>query len=369
VRILIAVGKSGGHIFPGLSLASRLKERLKGSKIFFVGEKDRLTKEIFSRQPYPLFTVSISSLPYGISAGYVRFLARLMLAVGSVWNILRRIKPDIVVGFGGAISGPLLLISCLRKIPTIIHEQNVVPGRSNRIIANFVDKIAISFRESEKFFNQNRVILTGNPVRRSILDHNRAVSMRELGLDDNKFTILVIGGSQGSSQLNKIARHTFSQMDKQAKANFQIIHITGKKDYQQIKECYQGVGFGSVVLPFCDKMGIVYSASDLVLARAGASTISEITSRGLGSILVPYPYAGKHQLANAKALSDRDGAVLIEEKNFSAEYLKKVFLDLMENRADLNKIAHNSKTIGRPQADQKLAEEVIKLVEDRNALI
>ena len=362
MRILIAAGKSGGHIFPALSLACRLKKRLKDIKIFFIGEKDELTERILSKQQYPFFTIPITRLPFKICLEYIKFSKKLGLAIVPIWSILRRTRPDIVIGFGGAIAGPVLLLSSLSRITTIIHEQNVIPGRTNRILANFVDRIAISFLESERFFNRRKVVLTGNPVRRSVLGQDKIASRKELGLDDDKFTILIIGGSQGSSRLNEIVWRTFSEIDRQGKIDFQLIHITGERDYYNMRQRYQTTTFNSAILPFYDKMGIVYAASNLVLTRAGASTISEITSCGLGSILVPYPYAGSHQLANAQALTERGGAVLIEEREISTGYLRKIFSDLVRNKPRLNKMAKKSKDMGRPHADESLADEVMRLV-------
>ena len=369
MRILIAVGRSGGHIFPGLSLASRLQQRLKTPGIFFIGQKDKLTQKIFSSQQYPLATISIDPLPYRTSLKYARFITKLVLAIVPTWKVLSKIRPDVVVGFGGAVSGPVLFISRLRGIPTIIHEQNVVPGRANRILANFVDKVALSFSESERFFNRAKPVLTGNPVRSGVLGQDKSRSRGELGLDNNKFTILVIGGSQGSSQLNEIAWAAFSRMVRQAGPGFQIIHITGEKDYQRMRELYRQMTFGSVILPFYDKIGTAYSASDLVLSRAGAGAISEITSWGLGSVLVPYPYGGRHQLNNARLLADRNSAILIEQNKISAESLKDVFLNLMKDRSNLDRMAKNSRKMGRPRADESLAKEVIKLVKDQDALV
>ncbi|MEA3328998.1 MAG: undecaprenyldiphospho-muramoylpentapeptide beta-N-acetylglucosaminyltransferase [Candidatus Omnitrophota bacterium] len=362
MKVLIAVGKSGGHIFPGLSLASRLQQRLKGPEVFFIGQKDRLTQKVFSKQQYPLFTISIDPLPYKISLKYTRFIIKLALAIVPVWRILSKTRPDVVIGFGGAVSGPVLFISWLRGIPTIIHEQNVVPGRTNRILAVFVNKVALSFSGSERFFNRAKAVLTGNPVRGSVLGRDKFRSRGELGLDSGKFTILVIGGSQGSSRLNEIAWRAFSQMDKQEKVDFQIIHITGENDYRKAKECYRKITFSSVILPFYDKIGVAYSASDLVLARAGAGTISEIMSCGLGSVLVPYPYNGGHQLSNARLLADRNSAILMEQNGISAESLKNVFLNLIKDRSNLDRMAKNSREAGRPYADESLADEVIKLV-------
>ncbi len=376
MKILIGVGKSGGHIFPALSLAHCLDEKLEDIKIFFVGSGGRLEKKIFSKEKYPHFIIPAEAMPYRISAGYLKFLAKLILSLIKSWRILGKVAPDVVVGFGGAASGPLVFAARFKGILTIIHEQNIVPGRTNKILSNFVDLAAISFSRTGRFFaRRNKIIeiltgrffrpaeivLTGNPIRKGRPDRGGFRRITAPDADDIKFTILVMGGSQGSSQLNELAWQVFSGMKKENRDRLRIIHITGEDEYQKIKERYRQMKFCSEVFPFCEEMEDIYSSSNLVLSRAGASTISEVTAYGLPSILMPYRFAVGHQLANARMLVDEDAAILIEEEKISPGHLKKVILGLMNNRADLGRLAGNSKRIGRPRADEGLAEVVIKL--------
>ena len=380
MKVLIGVGKSGGHIFPALSLARCVNEKLEDIEIFFAGGGDDLERKIFSKERYRHFIIQAEPMPYRISPAYLKFLVKLILALIESWWILGKIKPDIVIGFGGAASGPLVFTACLKRIPTAIHEQNIIPGRTNKILANFVNAIAISFSQTRglfsrrskiievltgRFFRPAEIILTGNPIRNRRSDKDR--SLKTIGTRDRnnqvEFTVLVMGGSQGSSQLNKLAWQVFSGMKKENRNRLRIIHITGEGEYQKIKERYQQMKFSSEVFPFCDSMADIYSSSNLVLSRAGASTISEITAYGLASILIPYRFAVGHQLANAQMLVDKEAAILIEEEKASPEYLKGLILDLMNNRTNLNRLAENSKRIGRPQAEEKLAELVIGLAD------
>ena len=378
MKVLIGVGKSGGHIFPALSLAGCVNEKLEDIEIFFAGGGDDLERKIFSKERYRHFIIQAEPMPYRISAAYLKFSVKLILALIKSWRILGKIKPDIVIGFGGAASGPLVFAARLKGIPTVIHEQNIIPGRTNKILANFVDAIAISFSQTRPFFSRRNkiieiltgrflrpleIILTGNPIRNSSSDKDRPLKTIGSGDKNNQveFTVLVMGGSQGSSQLNKLAWQVFSGMKKENRNRLRIIHITGEDEYQKIKEYYQQMEFSSEVFSFCDSMDDIYSSSNLVLSRAGASAISEITAHGLASILIPYRFAVDHQLANAQMLVDEEAGILIEEEKASPEYLKRLILDLMNNKTNLNRLAENSKRIGRPQAGEKLAKVVIDL--------
>ncbi len=384
MKVLIGVGKTGGHIFPALSLARCLNEKLDDVEIFFAGAGGDLERKIFSKERYRHFIIQAEPMPYRISAAYLKFLVKLILALIESWRILGKIKPDIVVGFGGAASGPLVFTACLKGIPAAIHEQNIIPGRTNKILANFVNSVAISFSQTRslfsrrnkiieiltgRFFRSPEIILTGNPIRNGSPDRDRSLKTIRRRDRDNQveFTVLVMGGSQGSAQLNELAWQVFSGMKKENRDRLRIIHITGEGEYQKIKERYQQMKFSSEVFPFCDSMGDIYSSSNLVLSRAGASTISEITAYGLASIPIPYRFAVGHQLANAQMLVDEEAAILIEEEKASPEYLKGLILDLMNNGTNLNRLAENSKRIGRPQAGEKLTGVVIGLAGGRAA--
>lgn len=360
MKILIAVGRTGGHIFPGLSLAEELKKKLMAPEFVFVGTGAKLERQIFSRAGYRLWTIPIDPMPYGISARWGRFLLRLISSLGRSWLILRQTRPDIVVGFGGAISGPILLASALMRIPTLIHEQNVIPGRSNRILCRFVTKVAISFPESRKYFARKDLILTGNPLRPDILHCDRADSLRRLGLVDGKFTVLIVGGSQGSHRINEAVAGVFSNMDEATISGLQVIHLTGEDDYGRLKDRYQSLELNKAIFAFLDQMDKAYAASDLVIARAGATTIAEITSLGLPAILIPYPHANGHQQANAKVLKEVGGAVLIGEDEMTTSLIKDWIVDLMGDVEKLAKMAANSKALGNPDASQRLADEVIR---------
>lgn len=362
MKILIAIGRTGGHIFPGLSLAEQLMERLDKVEFIFVGAGEKLERKIFQDHGYRVLSIPIDPMPYAISAKIGRFLFRLIVSLSRAWSILKKTKPDIVIGFGGAISGPILLVAAMIGIPTLIHEQNVVPGRSNRILSRFVTKVAISFAESMKFFGRKDLVMTGNPIRAKILSPDRANSLKSFGFSDNKFTILIIGGSQGSHRINEVVLDAFSRMDQNTYSDLQVIHLTGEEDYWMVKKTYERLGFAKAIFPFLNQMGEAYAASDLVIARAGAATITEISSAGLPAILIPYSHAAGHQRANAGLLNDAGAAILIEEDSLTPELLKDCIMDLMVNLEKLTQMAVNSKAFGNPDAGQRLADEVLKLL-------
>lgn len=363
MRILIAIGRSGGHIFPALSLADQLKKRLEASELLFIGTGDKLEKEILGDLDltYRLNTIPVDPMPYRLSLRWVKFLFKLIWGLQRSWLILRRTRPDGVVGFGGAASGPLLLVAALMKIPTIIHEQNIRPSRSNRILSRFVKRVAVSFGESRKYFKRDDVILTGNPIRPEILSKGRTDSLKKLGLTDKRFTILVLGGSQGSHRLNELTLDAFSKMNEATRSRVQVIHLTGENDYQTVSDRYKNLNWRGAFFPFLSQMGDAYAACDLVVARAGATTIAEITALGLPAIFIPYPYARGHQKANASVVGEAGGALLVEESKLSATKLKELVIDLMGDERRLAKMAASSKRLGRADAAKMLADEVINL--------
>lgn len=361
VKVLIACGKTGGHIFPGLSLAEQLKQRSSDIELIFIVTGTRLARRLLFARSYRLLTMPIEPMPYRFSIRYFKFLIKLMLAFGRSWSLLRKVKPDVVVGFGGAVSGPILLVAAWLRIPTLIHEQNVVPGRSNRILSSFVTKVATSFEETQRYFKAKVVALTGNPIRAEILGKKKLEVLGELGLSEGRFTVLVLGGSQGSHRINEVAFSAFARMGQDASSRLQVIHLTGVADFQMVRESYHGFEFGKVIFAYLDRIGLAYAASDLVVARAGASTISEVTSLGLPAILIPYPYGTGDQSANARLLNDAGAAILIEEGELSADRLKGCILELMADRIKLERMAACSRALGKPFASQRLADEVLKL--------
>ncbi len=277
-------------------------------------------------------------------------------AVGKAISSLRRSKPDAVIGFGGYGAFPAVLSAALLRYPILIHEQNVVPGRANAILAKLAKKVAISFQKSTDYFNPQKLVLTGCPCHFPQKHLDRAILFKTFQLVEGKTTILVFGGSQGSRKINEV----FIEASKALRQtiDLQVIHISGKEDYPKLHDRYNQLGIPFALFKFLDKIEEAYSIADLVISRSGAATVSEIANFQLPAILIPYPYAQGHQRQNASVLCEIGTAELIEERDISVSKLNEAVLKMLKVENTSEKFAH----ICHSDATQKLAEEVLKLV-------
>jgi len=274
-------------------------------------------------------------------------------------------RPDVVAGFGGYVSWPVILVARLLRISTIVHEQNVVPGRANKFLFRIADRIAVTFEETALFAGKeaDKVVVTGNPIRASAFRDDKSSGIRNLGLSPEKFTILVMGGSQGAHFLNETFVDAMSKFDPDAARSMQVIHLTGVKDYSRTKERYDCLGVKNRVFSFVDSIEDAYSASDLIVTRAGSSAIFEAALFGRPMMLVPYPFAGSHQAENARVFAEGGAAVVLEEKNLSAEIFKAKILELFNDKNRLSEMAKSMRRLSAPRASDNLAEEVLSLGE------
>lgn len=363
MRVLIACGGSGGHIFPAVALAQGLKEKNSDVEILFAGRNAVLDKRIFEKERYRYFLLSANKLPYKVSFKTIAFFIKLSLDILKSLYILIKFKPDVVVGFGGYISSPVVFAAYILRIPRIVHEQNVVPGRANTALFKFAQRIAVSFEETKKHVKAyaDKVVFTGNPIRISLLKADLALSEKKMGLDSDKFTILVIGGSHGAHNLNKTFLKALSKLDSSMRSRLQVIHITGVTDYGWAIEAYKELCLDHRVFSFIDRIEEAYSASDLVITRSGASAIFEIAYFGRPMILIPYPFAMSHQTENARFFSKNGAAIQIDEKEISADLIKDRIADLFNDRSVLNKMGMSAKRLSVPDSSYNLAKEVFSL--------
>ena len=356
MKIIIAGGGTGGHVFPAISIAQEISERDHGDEILFVGTKSGMENELVLKNGYQIEHIS--------SRGFVgRGIFKTILALFSAFkglldsiSIIRKSKPSVVLGVGGYVSGPFLLAASLLRVPTAICEQNTVPGVTNRILGKIVNIIFASYDSSIQYFPSKKVLITGNPIRRDIIsasNHSRA---------SDDLSVLVFGGSQGAYSLNRFLPEAFSKIDQ---ANISIVHQTGKKDFEFVKQLYSDNRVDAKVLEFIDDMAGAYRDCDLIIGRAGAGTIAEITALGKPSILVPFPYAAHdHQLENAKVLQDHQAAVLIEDKDATPDNLALTLTELLY-RDKLNDMGTNARKLGRPEAAERIVDELYKLAGDK----
>ncbi len=371
MKILIAAGGSGGHIFPAVALARTLVRKRPDIEILFVGSNKALDRRIFEKEGVRFSLLSANKLPYKITPALVTFFMRLLLDGIKSFFIIGWYRPRVVVGFGGYVSCPVAVFSRLFRIPLLIHEQNVVPGRANRLAFRLADKVAVSFDETRKVLGpgERKAVFTGNPIRVEEFltiagENSRQDGIKKFGLDKSKFTILVIGGSQGAHFLNETFVKAVSKIDEQTRSNLQVIHITGVTDYKWALKAYGDLGLEHVVNSFLDRIEEAYSASDLVVTRSGASVIFELAFFGKPMILVPYPFANAHQAENAKVFSERGAAIAIDEDSLSPEIFKDNILNLFNDRDRLKTLASSARGLGVPTASDNLAKEVLEMAGD-----
>jgi UDP-N-acetylglucosamine--N-acetylmuramyl-(pentapeptide) pyrophosphoryl-undecaprenol N-acetylglucosamine transferase len=361
LKVVIATGGSGGHLFPALSVGKYLRKE--GHEVLFIGTfgvgKEKLESEGFSY--INLYAKGLTSKRPDI---LFLTILRMLKALAQSIQELRRYRPDVVSGFGGYGSFPVVLAAIFLNIPTLIHEQNVVPGRANKWLSRYVKKIALSFQDTKKYFSFGKVLLTGCPTHISTENIGRQRSLEFLGVKPGKFTILVVGGSQGSHYLNKVFLKTAIGLSQ--KMDFQVIHISGKKDYMFVCEQYAASACSSKVFDFFNHMAEAYTAADLVISRAGALTITELAMFKKPSILIPYPHAAGHQKENALTLVTRGLAEIIDEKDLTPQVLLEMILEMYDH--DLKEISQGEdlfKEIYITDATQKIAKGIVELKDDK----
>ena len=360
VKVLAITGSSGGHIFPALGFLDTLKNKHKNIAVFLVLPKKSITNPVENLE-YKFNYISVS--PIKLSFDFKNFTAILRFFKGSLESIviLLRFRPDVVVGFGSLVCIPMILFAWLLGMKTLIHEQNVIPGRANRFLAKFTDRIAISFAQTRDYLKdyKRKVVLTGNPIRKELkrIDKNKALDF--FGFNSDKFTILVMGGSQGSHRINfGFLRAVSAILDK---SRFQVIHLAGIGDYALLKNSYKGLNINSRLFNFLESMQYAYSACDLVVSRAGATTIAEIIFFGLAAIIIPYPFAYRHQIANAKVLQTIGSGIIIQDNELDSDILSKNIENLINNPERIKAMRSYYDNVSGLNANDLLADAVLSL--------
>ena len=358
-RLIIAGGGTGGHLFPGIAVARELKTRVAGTEVLFVIGRKRMESEILSPMDSEFKAVSIDV--EGIKGrGWKKGMPVLMKLPKSILqsaSIVRQFSPSFALGVGGYSAGPFCLAAKLMGIPTAIHEQNSYPGVTNRLLSKFVDRIFISFEESRPYFKKKRPILTGNPVRRELL-----LSQVNESEEGDEFTVLVVGGSQGAKAINEAFVETLIFLNSRGK-KIEVIHQTGKGDHSRVVEEYRVRGLKGDVVPFIRDMGSAYNRADIVVGRAGATTIFELAVLGKPSILIPYPHAtNNHQEINAGALVRAGGAEMILQKDLSGEVMARALMKYMNDRSELIKMGEQARKISNVNAAEIIVDQIMEMV-------
>ena len=355
MKIIISAGGTGGHIYPAISIINKIKEYDKDSKFLYIGTTNRMESEIIPKMNIPYLGIEMM----GLSKNVLKSLksAKLLLKSNKiVRNKIKEFNPDIVIGVGGYVTFPVIYNAHKLGYKTLIHEQNSISGKTNRILCKYADKVLISMPGSSEYFPKSKVIYTGNP-RSSEVIKAKPIKKEELGLTKNKQLVLIVMGSLGSMTINE---ELLNIVPKFKDKDYEVILVTGKNYYKK----FQDIKINNVkIVPFLDNMLNVLKVCDLIVTRAGASTIAEITSIGLPSILVPSPYvANNHQFYNAKELVDAGASLMLEEKDFKSDSLLEK-IDIVLNDKNLqNKMHECSLKLGKPNSSDEILKAIISVL-------
>ena len=373
MKIILATGGSGGHLFPALSVAKEFQRD--GHKILFLGSFKRNSPSASNNNSSHDWNLgekkikeagftSLSHDAKGFNKNQpTQWLTWCITLVRACYRSLLFVKefnPDVVLGFGGYGAFPVVLAASILRRPTLIHEQNVIPGKANRFLSPLVRKVAITFRESQKYFHPGKTVLTGCPSHHPPEHADKNEILKKFHLQEGRSTILVFGGSQGSQRINEVFVETAKALEK--RFDFQVIHITGKRDCGRITQKYRDFQSPLAVFEFLDEIEQAFSVADLVISRAGAVTVTEIAAFERPAILIPYPHAHEHQQANALILCEMGMASVIKDKDLSVETLTAGILKGLHH--DQNQIQKKqlSKNIYFSDSSSRLANEALKLI-------
>lgn len=357
-KFILSGGGTGGHIYPAIAIANELKLRFPDAEFLFVGAKDKMEMQKVPQAGYQIKGLWIAGLQRKLSLQNMMFPIKLVDSLWKSKRIIKQFKPDVVIGTGGFASGPLLKMASVMGIPTVIQEQNSFPGITNKLLSKKANVICVAYENLERFFPKEKMVLTGNPVRQDLIDieSKRVEAIQYFNLDKNKKTLLVLGGSLGARRVNQLIE---AQLEKFASQNIQIIWQCGKLYFEDYKKYNTD---NVQVFAFIERMDLVYAASDIVVSRAGASSVSELCIVGKPVIFIPSPnVAEDHQTKNAKSIVDKKGALLVKESELDAEF-SLVFEALLKDQEKQNQLSENIKQLAMPKATKAIADEIVKLI-------
>lgn len=363
VKIMISGGGTGGHVFPAIAIADAIKQRIPGTRFLFVGARGKMEMEKVPEAGYQIVGLNVAGLQRRITWKNLLFPYKLMVSLRKAKKTIKQFKPTLVIGVGGYASGPVLRVATRMKIPTIIQEQNSFPGLTNRLLAKRVDRICVAYNGMDKYFPADKIFLTGNPVRQQVINKetNPHDARKAFGLQPNKKTILVTGGSLGARSINQGVCNALKELKEN---NIQLIWQTGKQFHTTAQTAVDREGISKEIWTgaFISRMDLAYAAADLVVSRAGAIAISEIQAVSKPAILVPSPnVAEDHQTKNAQALVNYNAAVLLEDHK-APESLKNQMINTITNQQLLEKLNKNVTALAKNDAANTIAGVVVDMI-------
>ena len=357
MKVIVVAGGTGGHIYPAIAIINKIKEKEKKVEFLYIGTSDRMEKDIIPNLGIKFVGIDMEGLNRKNIFSNVRVIKKFNKAVSKAKEIIKDFKPDVVIGAGGYITAPVLYAAHKLKVPTLIHEQNSIPGMSNKFIGNFSDRICVSLPNSLKLFPKNKTVYTGNPRSEEIINVKKK-NKSSLGFNQDKKLVIVVMGSLGSTTMTEKIKELIPGFNNKA---YQVLVITGKKYFDDYKDI--NVSENVKIVPFMDDLINLMKDSDLIVSRAGASTIAEITAIGLPAILVPSPYVtNNHQYKNAKELEDRGACVIVTEDEFSKDRIIHEIDKMFDNKEEYDKMVVNSRKLGIDDSSTRIYEEMKKII-------
>jgi len=354
-KIIITGGVTGGHLFPAIAIAEELIKREPKTEILFVSIGNDLEKKILSEKGFKLKSIKTPKLKGTTIFNKIKALIKLPAGVFKALIIVKKFSPNLIIGVGSYSSAPILIAGRLFGIKSAICEQNIIPGITNRYLSKIANRIYIAFKDSEKYFNNKKTLHTGNPLRKEIIKAEKTGKIS----DNKNFTVLVIGGSQGAAAINKAVTDSLNHIENKQKITF--IHQSGSNDLEKVKKEYLNSKITNTVYAFIDDMASVYQKADIIIARAGATTISEITALGKAAIYIPFPYAADgHQELNAKILEKAGACEIIYEENLDGKKIAEKLKYYGVNTNKLKEMGKKAKKFGKINAAEIITDDIMK---------
>lgn len=354
MRVLIAAGGTGGHLFPGLAIAQEWQRR-HAVDVVFAGTARGLESKLLPAIGYRLVLMRVEGW-IGRGKKTLGAILQLPRSLWEAWRLLRELRPDVVIGTGGYASGPLLFVAALSRYPSVVVEPNVLPGLTNRLLAPLVDVVISAFERSNRYFWARRVLVLGNPIRRDVVQAAERPAMPGRSGASSPKTVLILGGSQGAHAINQLVVEALDELGPLREMVW-FIHQTGMADAAWVRQAYDQRGVGGRIESFIHQMGEVYAQADLVISRAGATTIAELTACGKPAVLIPLPRAAhQHQHENARLLESAGAAVMCEQGNLTGRRLAELLSGLLGDPSRLQAMSDASRLLGRPNAAGTIVE-------------
>jgi len=365
IRLIVTGGGTGGHLFPGISLAQAMMGAYPSCEVLFIGTERKVDRTALSSLGFETTTIKSQGIKGKNFLSIVKALFQQPMAIWQATKIIRKFKPDLVFGVGGYVTGPVILASRLLGVTTCIHEQNSIPGLTNKLLGHIANKIFVSLPGSEKYFPTPKTILSGNPVRSNIIKASREPKTIS---EQEPLTLLILGGSQGARRLNSLMLEAAeSCLSKLSPPPF-IIHQTGGQDEDTVRMKYAELGLNARVQAFYSDMAKIYSQADLIISRAGATTLAELTVFHKPVILIPFPYAAdNHQEINGRYLVEAGAGIMFRQEDLTGEKLGTEIKRLLDNKEILADMSKNSGMVSKPEATETIINACMELLKNRMA--